>query len=101
MRRQDRQTELLMNGEPYAGDSQCGRRQGASVHWKRRMLVGVLAIETCLAFPKLANGQFLSVFSSIFGSIQNDIGSSLSSINQISQQMEKLYQTTVAPLAAI
>ena len=65
------------------------------------MLVGVLAIETCLVFPKLANGQFLSVFSSIFGSIQNDIGSSLTSINQIAQQMQKLYQTTVAPLADI
>ena len=65
------------------------------------MLVGVLVIEACLALPKLAHGQFLSVFDSIFGSIQNDIGSSLSAINQIAQQMQKLYQTTVAPLAAI
>jgi hypothetical protein len=65
------------------------------------MLIGVLVIETCLALPKLAHGQFLGIFSSIFGSIQNDIGSSLSSINQIAQQMQRLYQTTVAPLAAI
>ena len=93
--------ELLMNGEPYTGDPQSDRREGACVRWKKRMLVGVLVIETCLALPKLAHGQFLGVFDSIFGSIQNDIGSSLSSINQIAQQMQKLYQTTVAPLAAI
>ena len=58
----------------------------------------VLMIETCLALPKLAHGQFLGVFDSIFSSIQNDIGSSLKTINQITQQMQKLYQTTVAPL---
>jgi hypothetical protein len=93
--------ELLMNGESYTGDPQFNRREGARVRWKKRMLVGVLVIEACLALPKLAHGQFLSVFDSIFGSIQNDIGSSLSSINQIAQQMQRLYQTTVAPLAAI
>jgi hypothetical protein len=91
--------ELLLNGEPYTGDPKW--RQGPSICWKRRMLIGVLVIETCLALPKLAHGQFLGVFNSIFGSIQNDIGDSLSSINQIAQQMQKLYQTTVAPLAAI
>jgi hypothetical protein len=89
-------TELLMNGEPYTG-----RKEGGGLRWKKRMLIGVLVIETSLALPKLAHGQFLGVFDSIFGSIQNDIGSSLSSINQIAQQMQKLYQTTVAPLAAI
>ena len=50
--------------------------------------------------PKFAHGQFLSIFNSIFSSIQNDIGGSLSAINQIAQQMQQLYQTTVAPLAA-
>jgi hypothetical protein len=58
-------------------------------------------IETCFALPKLAHGQFLSVFDSIFSSIQNDIGSSLSQINQVVQQTRKLYQTTLAPLAAL
>jgi hypothetical protein len=58
-------------------------------------------IETCLALPKLAQGQFLSIFDSIFSSIQSDIGSSLSQINQVVQQFQKLYQITVAPLAAI
>ena len=92
---------LLLNGEPYTCDPRCDRRPGASDRWKRRLLVSVLMIETCVALPKLAHGQFLSVFDSIFSSIQNDIGSSLRSINQMAQQVQKLYQTTVAPLAAI
>jgi hypothetical protein len=57
-------------------------------------------IETCFVLPKFAHGQFLSIFNSIFSSIQNDIGGSLSAINQIAQQVQKLYQTTVAPHAA-
>ena len=75
--------------------------QAARISWKRRVLIGVLMIETCFVLPKFAHGQFLSVFDAIFSSIQNDIGSSLRTINQIAQQMQKLYQTTVAPLAAI
>jgi hypothetical protein len=94
-------TELLLNGEPYTGDARCERGPDARPRWKRRLWIGVLMIETCVALPKLAPAQFLGVFDSIFSSIQNDIGSSLKTINQIAQQMQKLYQTTVAPLAAI
>jgi hypothetical protein len=93
--------DLLLNGEPYTGDPKRDRRPGTNARWKRRVLILVLMIETCFALPKLAHGQFLSVFDAIFSSIQNDIGSSLRTINQIAQQMQKLYQTTVAPLAAI
>jgi hypothetical protein len=95
------ETELLLNGEPYTDGQECGRKRNAKIRWKRRVLIVVLVIETCFALPKLAQGQFLGVFDAIFGSIQNDIGSSLKTINQIAQQMQKLYQTTVAPLAAI
>ena len=93
------ETELFLNGVPYSGEAIRDRRPGA--RWKRRLLIGVLMIETCFVVPKFAHGQFLSIFNSIFSSIQNDIGSSLSAINQIAQQMQKLYQTTVAPLAAL
>lgn len=93
------ETELLLNGVPYSGEAIRDRRPGA--RWKRRLLIGVLMIETCFVVPKFAHGQFLSIFNSIFSSIQNDIGGSLSAINQIAQQMQKLYQTTVAPLAAL
>jgi len=54
-----------------------------------------------VALPTLGHAQFLTAFDSIFSSIQSDIGSSLSSVNQIMQQVTKLYQTTVAPLAAL
>jgi hypothetical protein len=92
--------ELLLNGEPYPVTK--GRRTpGIRARWKRRLLVGILLIEMGFVLPKYAHGQFLSVFDSIFSSIQNDIGSSLSSINQVIQQTQKLYQTTLAPLAAL
>ncbi|WP_142988202.1 hypothetical protein [Granulicella rosea] len=43
----------------------------------------------------------MSVFDSIFSSIQSDMGSSLKTINQMKQQVQQLYQTTVWPLAQI
>jgi hypothetical protein len=93
--------DLLLNGEPYTAGPKRDRRPGTNARWKRRVLILVLMIEMCFALPKLAHGQFLSVFDAIFSSIQNDIGGSLRTIDQVAQQMQKLYQTTVAPLAAI
>ena len=95
------ETEVLLNGIAFNAGGECHRKPGARASWRRRLLIGVLLIETCFALPKLADGQFLSIFDSIFSSIQSDIGGSLSAINQVAQQMQKLYQTTVAPLAAI
>ena len=95
------ETEFLLNGVAFNADGGCSRKPSARASWRRSLLIGVLLIETCLALPKLAQGQFLSIFDSIFTSIQSDIGSSLSQVNQVVQQMQKLYQTTVAPLAAI
>ncbi len=92
---------LLLNGEPYRDEARCDRLERSGSRWKKRVLIGVLVLESCLALPKLAHGQFLSVFDAIFSSIQNDIGTSLKAINQVAQQMQQLYQTTVAPLAAI
>ena len=95
------EVEVLLNGEPYRANARCERNRNTRVRWKRRLLICALMIETCFVLPKFAQGQFLSVFDSIFSSIQNDIGSSLSQINQIMQQTQKLYQTTLAPLAAL
>ena len=92
---------LLLNGEPYGDEARCDQLQQSGSRWKKRVLIGVLVLESCFALPKLAHGQFLSVFDAIFSSIQNDIGTSLKAINQVAQQMQQLYQTTVAPLAAI
>ena len=95
------ETEFLLNGVTFNADGECSRSPSARASWRRRLLIGVLLIETCFALPKLAQGQFLGIFDSIFSSIQSEIGGSLSAINQVVQQMQKLYQTTVAPLAAI
>jgi hypothetical protein len=95
------ETEFLLNGVAFNADGECSRKPSVRASWRRRLLIGVLLIETCFALPKLADGQFLGIFDSIFSSIQSDIGGSLSSINQVVQQTQKLYQTTVAPLAAI
>jgi hypothetical protein len=97
--RVESEPELLLNGEPYRVDEI--RNSRPLDRWRRRLLGCILLIEICVVVPKYAHGQFLSVFDSIFSSIQNDIGGSLSQINQIMQQTQKLYQTTLAPLAAL
>ncbi len=94
-------TELLLNGLPYAGQDEPVRNRVPLSRWKKRLVAAVLAMATCLAVPTLAHGQFLTVFDSIFSSIQSDIGGSLKSVNQIMQQVTKLQQTTLAPLAAL
>ncbi len=73
--------ELLLNGEPYNAGAKCSR--GVGPRGRRRLLVGIILAEMCFVLPKYAHGQFLGVFDSIFSSIQSDIGSSLSSINQL------------------
>jgi hypothetical protein len=93
------QQVLFLNGQPYRVEDKPNPRCGG--HWRRRILACILLIEACVLVPKYAHGQFLNVFDSIFSSIQNDIGGSLSQINQVMQQTQKLYQTTLAPLAAL
>ena len=94
-------TELLLNGLPYAGQDTPARNRVPLSRWKKRLVAAVLATATCLAVPTLGHAQFLSVFDSIFSSIQSDIGGSLKSVNQIMQQVTKLQQTTLAPLTAL
>jgi hypothetical protein len=93
--------ESLLNGLPCAAETECEMKPPTQSRWKRRVSAVALVVGVVLGGPTLAHGQFLSVFDSIFSSIQKDMGSSLSSINQMMQQMQKLYQTTVWPLAAI
>jgi hypothetical protein len=69
--------------------------------WKRHLALALLLLAGILMVPLPGHGQFLGVFNAIFSSIQNDIGTSLRSINQISFQIQKLHQTTIAPLTAI
>jgi hypothetical protein len=94
-------SELPLNGMPYNREGGCTVTPPRRSRWKKRLAVAVLVVESCIAVPHLAHAQFLSVFDGIFSSIQNDMGSSLKAINQVMQQMNQLYQTTVWPLAAI
>ena len=94
-------TEISLNGLPRSGETGCPHNAAGRLRWKKRLMTAVLVAEACFALPRLAHGQFLGVFDSIFSSIQGDMGSSLKAINQIKQQVNQLYQTTVWPLAAI
>ena len=92
---------LLLNGIPFDESVlRTGKIRKLSC-WKRRLALALILLAGTLMAPIPGHGQFLGIFNAIFSSIQNDIGTSLSSINQISLQLQKLYQTTIAPLTAI
>lgn len=98
---EDKPQKLMLNGVPFdesALRTGMMRKLGC---WKRRLALAVLLLACSLMAPIPGHGQFFGVFNAIFSSIQNDIGTSLSSINQVAQQLQKLYQTTMAPLTAI
>jgi hypothetical protein len=63
-------------------------------------LVGGL-VGIALAVPTPARAGILGVFDSLFSTIQSDMGSSLKAINQMTQQLQQLYQATVWPLAMV
>jgi len=63
-------------------------------------LVGGL-IAIALAVPIPAHAGIFDVFDSLFSTIQSDMGSSLKEINQMTQQLQQLYQATVWPLAMV
>ena len=91
----------LLNGIPIEGGTLPDRNVIHPRRWKKSLGVVVLAAVTCFAVPPIALAQFGSIFSSIFGSIQNDMGSSLKTINQLRQETQQLYQMTMWPLAAL
>jgi hypothetical protein len=102
MKQNDRKPEetLLLNGVPYAEEAAA---PGAVKDRRSRSkwLAAAFVLGIAMLLPVRAHAGIFDVFGEIFGTIQNDIGSSLSQINQVVQQIQKLYQTTVAPLAAL
>jgi hypothetical protein len=102
MKQDDRKPEdtVLLNGIPYTGDAAAsGKQKNRRRRWKWLTAVSVLGIAMLL--PVSAHAGIFDVFSEIFGTIQSDIGSSLKSINQLTQQVQQLYQTTMWPLSAL
>jgi len=91
--------ELLLNGVPCTAES--GATSGIPRRrWKWAMAASVLCA-VLLFTPARAHAGIFDVFGELFGTIQSDIGGSLKSINQITQQVQQLYQTTMWPLAAL
>jgi hypothetical protein len=96
---------ILMNGIPRDVSRALDRPSGRFSSWtyrrKRWLLGGLLIISALITFPNPARAQLGDIFSKLFSSIKSDMGSSLSDINKITQSLQKLYQTTMWPLAAI
>ena len=84
-----------------ASDETSTQPAGKSSRWRRPVSITLLVLVVGLATPTPARAQFLDIFKQLFGTIQDDMGSSLSAMNQITQQTQKLYQTTMWPLAAM
>jgi hypothetical protein len=91
---------LVENDNPSTA-SIVSKSHARGPRWKKRLMIAILIAGSCCVAPRLAHGQFLSVFDSIFSSIQTDMGGALKAINQIKQQVQQLYQTTMWPLAAL
>jgi hypothetical protein len=68
--------------------------------WKW-VLVGALGIVLTASIPSRAQSGIFSVFQEIFGTIQNGMGSALSEINEMTHEMQQLYQQTLWPLALL
>jgi hypothetical protein len=91
----------LLNGEPIDAMDRSRPKTAAASRWRRRLLAATLTVAGCLAVTTEAHAQFGDIFQKIFSSIQTDMGGSLKAINQISQQVQMLYQATMWPLAAL
>jgi len=91
--------ELLLNGVPCTGEA---RPTNGAPHRRWRWTMAAAILGGVLFFaPASAHAGIFDVFGEIFGTIQSDIGGSLKAINQIEQQVQQLYQTTMWPLAAL
>lgn len=71
------------------------------LHWRGHALTALLAVSVVLALPTKAHAGIFGVFDEIFGTIQNDMGSSLKTINEMTQTMQQLRQQIVWPLALV
>lgn len=93
--------KLLLNGEAVDIEAVIDQPFKRSARGRGLLALGWIALAACFTITPTAHALGLDIFNQIFGSIQNDMGKSLAAINQISQSIQKLYQTTMWPLAAI
>ncbi len=95
------QQQLLISGKSIGPDNLLHGARRARGRWRRRFAAGKWALVVCLVVSSAAHALDFDVFQAIFGSIQNDMGKSLQAMNELSQSVQNLYQTTMWPLAAI
>lgn len=69
--------------------------------WRGHVLAALFTVTVIFALPTKAHAGIFGVFDEIFGTIQNDMGSSLKSINEMTQEMQQLRQEVVWPLAVV
>jgi len=93
------QEKPLLNGVPYPEEAGASGKKKARRRWKWIMAASLLGVAMLL--PVSAHAGIFDVFSELFGTIQSDIGGSLKSIDQLTQQVQQFYQTTMWPLAAL
>jgi hypothetical protein len=103
MKNKDHETsgDLVPNAIPdKTAPDQEHRKAGYRPRWKW-VMVGALGIALTAAIPSRAQSGIFSVFQEIFGTIQIDMGSALSEINEMTHEMQQLYQQTLWPLALL
>jgi|ERR1017187_1402866 hypothetical protein len=93
--------DSLLNGAPYHAGLESANRNVARRNRGKWMMAGVLMLAVALALPSRAHAGIFDIFDEIFGTIQNDMGSALSEINQMTHQLQQLYQQTLWPLALL
>ena len=92
---------LLLNGVQCDMETALDRRPTLRSRCKRGLLVGAAAAGAWLATPAPAHAQFLDIFQAMFSTIQSDMGGSLQAINQVTGEMQQLYQANVWPLTLV
>ncbi len=70
-------------------------------HWRAHAVTALLTITAVLALPTKAHADIFGIFDEIFDTIQDDMGASLKSINEMTQEMQQLHQEVVWPLALV
>src|SRR5580704_3453339 len=95
------QDDSLLNGTRYHAALEAANSNAARHNRWKWMMAGMLALIVALALPSRAHAGILDIFDEIFGTIQNDMGSALSEINQMTHQMQQLSQQTLWPLALL
>jgi hypothetical protein len=91
------QDDSLLNGVPC----QAGHKSAQKSRRRKWLAAAILTLVLALMLPSRAHAGIFDIFGELFGTIQNDMGSALSQINALTQEMQQLHQQIVWPLALV